>query len=151
MTAIVAGVALLVAAVGLVGWWRAARRLAAVEARVARIDRDVHDELVPALERTRRASEEAYAAARLATQAVGIEEPPPRLAGEALTGPVVRAVAFSAGARRALARLASDVTPMAKTRATTARTVRIVGAASRVRSGVSSRTAREGRQSRKAG
>ncbi|MFM8304389.1 MAG: hypothetical protein ACKOA9_08855, partial [Actinomycetota bacterium] len=60
--------------------------------------------------------------------AVGIEDPPPRLAGEALTGPVVRAVAFGAGARRGLARFASDITPMAKTRA---RTVRLVGVATR--------------------
>ena len=82
----------------------------------------------PELDLTRRESEEAVAAARQATHAVGIEEPPPRLAGEAVTGPVVRVVAFGAGARRAFARFASDVTPMAKSRATTARTVKLVAA-----------------------
>ena len=128
MSAIVAVVALAVAAGALVGWWRTARRLGAVEARVGRLDREVHDGVMPALDLTRRESEEAVAAARQATHAVGIEEPPPRLAGEAVTGPVVRVVAFGAGARRAFARFASDVTPMAKSRATTARTVKLVAA-----------------------
>lgn len=130
MTAVVAVVALVAAAVGLVGWWSSARRTAALEARVVRLEREVHDDVVPTLDLTRRESEEAYVAARLAKDAVGIEDPPPRLAGESVTGPVVRVVAFGAGARRALARFASDVTPMAKTRANT---VRIVSAATRVK------------------
>ena len=130
MTAVVAVVALVAATVGLVGWWRTARRTAALEARVVRLEREVHDDVVPTLDLTRRESEEAYLAARLAKDAVGIEDPPPRLAGESVTGPVVRVVAFGAGARRALARFASDVTPMAKTRANT---VRIVSAATRVK------------------
>lgn len=131
MTTVVAVVALVAAAVGLLGWRRTATRCAALEARLGRLDREVHDDLVPRLDLARRESEEAYAAARLAKHAVGIEDPPPRLAGEAVTGPVVRAVAFGAGARRALARLASDVTPLARTRATTVRTARVVGAATR--------------------
>ena len=130
MTAVVAVVALVAAAVGLVGWWSSARRIATLEARVMRLEREVHDDVVPTLDLTRRESEEAYVAARLAKDAVGIEDPPPRLAGESVTGPVVRVVAFGAGARRALARFASDVTPMAKTRANT---VRIVSAATRVK------------------
>ena len=51
-----------------------------------------------------------------ATAAVGIEEPPPRLAAESVTAPVVRTVAFGAGARRAIARFTADVAPLGKTR-----------------------------------
>ena len=131
MTTVVAIGALVVAAVGCVGWWRARARLAVVEQRVARLEREIHEDVVPALGVTRRESEEAVAAAREAARAAGIEEPPPRLAGESVTGPVVRAVAFGAGARRALARFASDVTPMARTRRTTLRVVN--GAARRRR------------------
>jgi len=128
VTAVVAVSALVVAAIGLFGWWRASGRVAALEGRVGRLEREVHDDLVPTLDLTRRESEEAYVAARMAKHAVGIEDPPPRLAGEAVTGPVVRAVAFGAGARRAVARFASDVTPMARTRRNT---LRIVSAATR--------------------
>lgn len=130
MTAFVAVVAFLAAVLALVGWWRADKRATALGARVTRLEREVHDDVVPTLDLTRRESEEAYVAARLAKHAVGIEDPPPRLAAETVTGPVVRAVAFGAGARRAFARFAADVTPMARTRA---HTVRIVGAAARVR------------------
>lgn len=126
MTTVVAVVALVVAGTGLFGWWRTARRLSALEARVGRLDREVHDDLVPTIDLTRRETEEAYAAARIAKQAAGVEDPPPRLAGESVTGPVVRAVAFGAGARRALARFAADVTPMARSRATTVKTVKLV-------------------------
>lgn len=126
MTTVVAVVALTVAGIGLFGWWRASQRLSALEARVGRLDREVHDDLVPTIDLTRRESEEAYEAARIAKRAAGVEDPPPRLAGESVTGPVVRVVAFGAGARRALARLAADVTPMAKSRATTVKTVKLV-------------------------
>jgi len=128
---VVAVLALALAAGALFGWWKTQRRLSALEARVGRLDREVHDDLVPTIDLTRRESEEAYVAARMAKHAVGIEDPPPRLAGETVTGPVVRAVAFGAGARRALARFASDVTPMARSRATTAKTVRFVATRSR--------------------
>jgi hypothetical protein len=133
MITALAVVALGLAGVAALGWRATARRVAALEARVARLDREVHDDVVPALDHTRRESEEAIVAARQAKRAAGIEDPPPRLAGETVTGPMVRAVAFGAGARRALARLASDVTPMARTRASTVRTLRVVGAASRTR------------------
>ena len=126
MTTVLAVVAILVAGIGLLGWWRATQRLSALEARVGRLDREVHDDLVPTIDLTRRESEEAYAAARIAKQAAGVEDPPPRLAGESVTGPVVRAVAFGAGARRAFARFASDLTPMARSRATTVKTVKLV-------------------------
>ncbi len=130
MTTAVAVVALVGAGVACLGWWRVSRRAAALEARVAAVERELRDDVLPELDVTRRESEEAVVAARQAKHAVGIEDPPPRLAGEALTGPVVRAVAFGAGARRAVARLAADVTPMARTRRTTARTVHTVRAVS---------------------
>ena len=47
----------------------------------------------------------AAMAARRATAAVGLDEPP-RVPLEPVTGRVVKVVAFSAGARRAIARLA---------------------------------------------
>lgn len=48
---------------------------------------------------------EAAAAGRVARQAAratGVDDPPTRIVFEPLTGPVVRAVALSAGARRAI-------------------------------------------------
>jgi len=128
VTTVLAVAALIGVGVCGLGWWRASGRVAALEGRVHRLEREVHDDVVPTLDLTRRESEEAYVAARMAKYAVGIEDPPPRLAGEAVTGPVVRAVAFGAGARRALARFAADVTPMARTRRST---LRIVSAAAR--------------------
>lgn len=144
MSTVLAVAALVGVSACALGWWRASVRARVLEARVARLEREVHDDVVPTLDLTRRESEEAFAAARQAKYAVGIEDPPPRLAGETLTGPVVRAVAFGAGARRAFARFASDVTPMARTRH---RTVRLVGAAARGRKRATDRRdgARKGR------
>ena len=109
-------VALLGAVVCALGWRRTADRVELLERRVAAVEREVQTEVLPELDRSRRDSEAAVFAARRATAAVGIEEPPPRLAAESVTGPVVRAVAFGAGARRALARFSSDVAPLGKTR-----------------------------------
>ena len=109
-------VALLAAVVCAVGWRRTADRLARLEGRVAAVEREVQTEVLPELDRSRRDSEAAVFAARRATAAVGIEEPPPRLAAESVTAPVVRAVAFGAGARRAIARFTADVAPLGKTR-----------------------------------
>lgn len=122
---LVAGLALVGVGVCALGWRRSVRRLTALEGRVARLEREVHDDVVPIVDLARRESEEARAAARQARSAVGIEDPPPRLAGERVTAPVVRAIAFGAGARRALARFGADVTPLARTRRTT---MRVVGA-----------------------
>jgi len=109
-----------VAIIGLIGcafgWRRSARRLARVEGRVSALERELHDDVRVELDRAARDSEHAVVAAREAARAAGIEEPPPRLAAEAVTGPVVRAVAFSAGARRAVARFTADVAPFGKTR-----------------------------------
>ena len=109
-------VALLAAVVCAVGWRRTADRLARLEGRVAAVEREVQTEVLPELDRSRRDSEAAVFAARRATAAIGIEEPPPRLAAESVTAPVVRAVAFGAGARRAIARFTADVAPLGKTR-----------------------------------
>ena len=109
-------VALLAAVVCAVGWRRTADRLARLERRVAAVEREVQTEVLPELDRSRRDSEAAVFAARRATAAIGIEEPPPRLAAESVTAPVVRAVAFGAGARRAIARFTADVAPLGKTR-----------------------------------
>src|SRR4051794_22672883 len=109
-------VALRAAGVCAVGWRRTAARLARLERRVAAVEREVHTEVLPELDRSRRDSEAAVFAARRATAAAGIEEPPPRLAAESVTAPVVRAVAFGAGARRATARFTADVAPLGKTR-----------------------------------
>jgi hypothetical protein len=111
-----AAMALLAAVVCALGWRRTADRLARLEGRVAAVEREVQTEVLPELDRSRRDSEAAVFAARRATAAVGIEEPPPRLAAESVTGPVVRAVAFGAGARRALARFSADVAPLGRTR-----------------------------------
>jgi hypothetical protein len=109
-------VALLAAVVCAVGWRRTADRLTRLEGRVVALEREVQTEVLPELDRSRRDSEAAVFAARRATAAVGIEEPPPRLAAESVTAPVVRAVAFGAGARRAIARFTADVAPLGKTR-----------------------------------
>jgi hypothetical protein len=52
----------------------------------------------------------ALGVARRAAAASGVAEPPPRLVLEPITGPVVRAVALGAGARRALGRLTRRTT-----------------------------------------
>jgi hypothetical protein len=122
-----AAVALLAAVVCAVGWRRTADRLTRLEGRLAAVEREVQTEVLPELDRSRRDSEAAVFAARRATAAVGIEEPPPRLAAESVTAPVVRVVAFGAGARRAIARFTADVAPLGKTR-------KVVTLASRVSS-----------------
>lgn len=113
---LVAGLATLGVVACTIGWWRSAGRVRALEQRVARLEHEVHDDVVPALHVTRQESRAASAAAREARVAVGIEDPPPRLAAERITGPVVRAIAFGAGARRALVRFGSELTPLARTR-----------------------------------
>jgi hypothetical protein len=120
-------VALLAAVVCGVGWRRTAERLARLERRVVAVEREVQTEVLPELDRSRRDSEAAVFAARRATAAVGIEEPPPRLAAESMTAPVVRAVAFGAGARRAIARFAADVAPLGKTRKVVTTMTRVSG------------------------
>ncbi len=123
MSLTLAVVALAVGAAGAAGWRASVRRVARLEARVSVLERELRRELLPALDRSTRASGEALDAARRAARAAGIEEPPPRLAAEGVTGPVVRAVAFGAGAKRALARMTADLVPRPRTRDTTRRVV----------------------------
>jgi type II secretory pathway pseudopilin PulG len=89
-------------AVVVLGWTRAARRLAradttarALEQRLAAVERS-----------SAQALDTARDAAALARRASGAAEPAPRVVLEPVTGPLVKAVAFGAGARRAVARLA---------------------------------------------
>lgn len=123
MALTVAVLALVGAAVCALGWRASASRVARLETRVTELEREVQRDVLPALDRSARASGEALDAARRAAHAAGVEEPPPRLAAESITGPVVRAVAFGAGARRALARMTADLAPLPRTRNTTRRVV----------------------------
>lgn len=113
---VLAVVAIVGVAVCAVGWRSSAARVTRLETRVAGLEREVHRDVLPALDRSQRESETALSTARQAAFAAGIEEPPPRLAAESVTGPVVRAVAFGAGAKRAIARMTADVVPLGKTR-----------------------------------
>ena len=122
-----AAVALLAAGVCALGWRRSARRLDRLEQRIGAVEREVQTEVMPELDRSRRDSEAAVFAARRATAAVGIEEPPPRLAAESVTAPVVRVVAFVAGAKRAIARFTTDVAPFGKTRKVVTTMTRVGG------------------------
>jgi hypothetical protein len=104
-----------------IAWWRTSRRLHTVSREVARLRDAVRRDLTPAVEEARRDADAAVSEARRAARAAGIPEPPPRLALETVTGPVVRMVAIGAGARRALRRLTGDVAagPRAGGRVTT--------------------------------
>ena len=116
MSIVLAVLALVAVAACAVGWRSSAARVTRLEARVAGLEREVHRDVLPALDRSQRESEVALSTARRAAFAAGIEEPPPRLAAEAVTGPVVRAVAFGAGAKRAISKMTADVVPLGKTR-----------------------------------
>ncbi len=115
MTLAIAIVALVLAVLAVsflaAGWAATAARLARAERRIDALEHEVRDRLLPDVERSVRRSEAAADAAREARLAVGIEDPPPLLAGERVTGPLVRAVAFGAGARRTAQRLAANLTP----------------------------------------
>jgi hypothetical protein len=113
---VLAVVAIVGVGVCALGWRRAVSRFARLEARVNGLERELQRDVIPQLDRSRRDSEFAIATAREAAHAAGVEEPPPRLAAEAVTGPVVRAVAFGAGAKRAVARLTADIAPLHRTR-----------------------------------
>ena len=103
--------AVVVGAFLVAGWASTAQRLARAEHRIASLEREVRDHLAPDVERSVRRSEDAAVAAREARLAVGIEDPPPRLAGERVTGPLVRTVAVAAGARRVVGRFVTDLAP----------------------------------------
>jgi hypothetical protein len=98
-----------IAALGgaVVALWLALRReqarLARAELRIASLDAQVRTEVAGELSAARA---EARSAASLARRAAGLDDPPPRVALEPVTGRLIKAVAMGAGARRALGRLA---------------------------------------------
>jgi hypothetical protein len=93
-----------VGALGAFGLAVAFARLRRAEERIAGLETRLGD-VSPALEAARDEAHAAGVTARRAALAAGVGEPPPRLALERVTGPVVKAVAFGAGLRRALSRL----------------------------------------------
>ncbi len=106
MLAVVATIGVVVLTCALV---RTRARLADLEARTRDLDDLVRARVEPDLAAARAEAREAATAARRATVAAGVPESPPRLPLEPVTGPVVRAVAFGAGARKALARAANPI------------------------------------------
>lgn len=85
------------------------RRIRRADRRIAALEADVRA-LTARLEDLGGDARAAVLAARRAAAAAGVDDPP-RLPLEPVTGKVVRAVAFSAGARRVLARLAAPRVP----------------------------------------
>jgi hypothetical protein len=102
---IAAWLALGVAAVLCVAMLRTRARLARLEERTRRFEQRVSIDLEPAIVEARTDAKRAAAIAHDAAVAAGVPQPVQRLPFETVTGPVVRAVAFGAGARRAIARV----------------------------------------------
>lgn len=104
---VLAGVALVAAVVLALALVRTTARVRALEARALRLEDDLHARVEPDVAAARAEARNATTLARRASVAVGVDDPPPRLPFEPVTGKVVRAVAFGAGARRAIARAAA--------------------------------------------
>lgn len=102
---IAAWLALGVAAVLCISMLRTRARLTRVEQRTRLLEQRVRTDLEPAIADARIDARRAATLARDAAVAAGVPQPVPRLPFEPVTGPVVRAVAFGAGARRAIARV----------------------------------------------
>jgi hypothetical protein len=111
----IAGGALLLAVALSIVLLRTRARLAGLEARTARLEVRIDDEVAPVLTSVQVEAQAARATARRAATAAGVDEPPRRLPLEAVTGPVVRVVAFGAGARRTLERLAGPMRARGRT------------------------------------
>jgi hypothetical protein len=77
-----------------------------LEARVVGLEGRLEHEISGPVSEALVEARSAGATARRAATAAGVDEPPRRLPFEPVTGPVVRAVAFGAGARRAIVRMA---------------------------------------------
>ncbi len=105
----IAGTAVLLSVLLAVALLRTRARLRRVEATTARLVARLDDEVAPALTHVQVEAQAARATARRAATAAGVDEPPRRLPLEPVIGPVVRAVAFGAGARRTLERLAGPM------------------------------------------
>ncbi|MCJ7438105.1 MAG: hypothetical protein MUP97_10125 [Acidimicrobiia bacterium] len=102
----IAAVAAMLGAVLGVSLMRTRARLGRLEARTARLEARIEHEIARAISDAHGEARAAGATARRAATAAGVDEPPRRLPFEPVTGPVVRVVAFGAGARRTLVRLA---------------------------------------------
>jgi hypothetical protein len=102
------GVVVLAVAVGVFAGalWRTSARLRALTARTSRLEDHVHTRIEPDVATALAEARDAGVTAKRASLAAGVDEPLPRLPFEPVTGRVVRAVAFGAGARRAIARAA---------------------------------------------
>jgi hypothetical protein len=89
---------------------RTRARLARVEARTVELEAHLQRRIEPDVAAARAEAHDASVTARRATAAAGIDDHPNdrelRLPFEPVTGRVVRAVAFGAGAKRAIARAA---------------------------------------------
>src|SRR5262245_8199890 len=96
ITVIVLAVAVLMLAVAL---WRARAPLQAIAARTSRLEEHVHGRVEPDVAAALAEARDASVTAKRASLAAGVDEPLPRLPFEPVTGRVVRAVAFGAGAR----------------------------------------------------
>jgi hypothetical protein len=105
----IAAVAVAVGGVLGVSLTRARARLSRLEARTAGIEARLDDEIAREISDALGEARAAGATARRAATAAGVDEPPRRLPFEPVTGPVVRAVAFGAGARRTIVRLAGPL------------------------------------------
>ena len=101
------GAVVLATALG-VSLMRTRTRLGRLEVRAGRLEARIEDEIARAISEVRGEARAAGATARRAATAAGVDEPPRRLPLEPITGPVVRAVAFGAGARRTIVRLAGS-------------------------------------------
>lgn len=86
---------------------RTRARLDRLEVRAVALERRLDGEVAPALADAQQEARAARITARRAATAAGVDEPPRRLPFEPITGPVVRAAAFGAGARRTIVRLAA--------------------------------------------
>ena len=86
--------------------WRTRTRLRSLATRTTRLEDHVHGRVEPDVAAALAEARDASVTAKRASLAAGVDEPLPRLPFEPVTGRVVRAVAFGAGARRAIARAA---------------------------------------------
>jgi hypothetical protein len=102
-------VALTAAAALAVALLRTRAHLTRVEGRTRDLEEHVRGSVDADVAAARAEARAASRAAQRASVAAGLDEPPRRLPFEPVTGRVVRAVAFGAGARRALARAATPV------------------------------------------
>jgi hypothetical protein len=106
MSIAIAAVAVVLTMCAWFGLLRLRRHVSRLEARVHHLETRLATEVAPSVKAARADARNAAATARRAAEAAGVAEPPPRVPLEPVTGPMVRALALGAGARRTLGRLA---------------------------------------------